>query len=1154
MNNEQSEGADKGGATAPAPSRKRSARRWRKVLRALLLVIVAALALILFVADTLLTRNRDALAGWLSDLTGRQVRIEGGIRFRYTPYPTLIAEDIRVRNPAWASRPDTLAARRLSVSIALLPLLARTVELHDASLEGADLLLERGSEGQRNWTLPALASTPGARESGGAWRFVGLETLTLEQIRIGYKPAQAEAFHVELEQAKMTLFADTPLQLHSRGRYRDRPFRLEARGGTFEALLDETGPAFPLEVNFRLGEDALRLSGELARPLGRRLVLQGELAGPDLAALGKLFAREIPARGAYTLAASGVVDPEEVRIEAIRGRLARLGGIDGIAIHAGSLRLPRGQPVLVTLDGEIGALPVSLAFEGGSVRQLIDAGRPWPVTLQARAGDLDLDATGSLDRGGEDFRLDLTLALQADRLEGFDAWLPAPAQRLAPFGFEGRLQAGPGQVRLKTFSLRSGKSDLAGSLTLARQPTVPRLHGKLEARRIDLTPLLPPTAAATSPDAPRQAAADPLQQSLDFVLPTGFDLDLRVAVGEFHGAAYPLRNLQGKVGLQQGVLTLRSVRFEVPGAKVGLTASLNPTEKGLALEAKATSKRVALYTLLSGAGLETPLSGLVRDAEFELAGSGHRAGELLRQSTIRLATGQAVLFLNKADRRHRRKFTLRRLVARSRPDAAVQIQAEGAIEGVGYTARAGTGTLAAVLQNTGRVPLSLEVTLADTRLKVQGDMTLPLRNKRFDFSWRVNGKNLYRLGPVLKTELPVRGEYELAGRIEVRDRELVVPRFTARIEKTRAGGRLAVRREGKRIVVDGHARVNRLSLDMLGGEREEQGKPPVSEEIREAEEVALPIDVLQAMSLTIGIEVDSITRHDNDLGSFRMQATVQDGVVAVEPVVLALHGSDEVTGSFRFDSRARPPSLDVRSSGPRIAYGRLLRGLGISDVAEGDLEFRLQLQGQGTTLRRLIRDTRGHLAIMAGAGRFRNRDLRVTLNMSNVVHAMMPSFFKKEQDVSLHCFVTRWEMQDGKAVTDSTLLQTNRVNVAMVGYVDVIGQQLDLLISPRPIDRTVVDVAVPVRVRGSLANPAITPGALPSLSVLGLVNLDLNYPTDLLGVIKPVDELFRKQADLPADTNRCVAAIAYLKSRAERKSRRPIRELLEDIGRFLGGE
>jgi len=38
---------------------------------------------------------------------------------------------------------------------------------------------------------------------------------------------------------------------------------------------------------------------------------------------------------------------------------------------------------------------------------------------------------------------------------------------------------------------------------------------------------------------------------------------------------------------------------------------------------------------------------------------------------------------------------------------------------------------------------------------------------------------------------------------------------------------------------------------------------------------------------------------------------------------------------------------------------------------------------------------------------------------------------------------------------------------------------------------------------------------------------------------------------VPANTNKCVAAIAYMKSKDERKSRRPIQSLLKSLGNLL---
>jgi hypothetical protein len=107
--------------------------------------------------------------------------------------------------------------------------------------------------------------------------------------------------------------------------------------------------------------------------------------------------------------------------------------------------------------------------------------------------------------------------------------------------------------------------------------------------------------------------------------------------------------------------------------------------------------------------------------------------------------------------------------------------------------------------------------------------------------------------------------------------------------------------------------------------------------------------------------------------------------------------------------------------------------------------------------------------------------------------------------------------------------------------------QMDLFVSPKAADRTLVDVAVPVRVKGDLTDPTILPGALPSLSMLGLVNLDLNRPADLLGVITPVDEMFNKQVNVPADVNKCVATIAYMKSKDKRKTRTSIQSLMDSM-------
>ena len=1131
--------------------------KWGKVLRWIGLIVVAVLVMALFSVNYLLTQNRQQLAGLLSDLLGRNVVIEGDISFHPFPYPALTAESVRIENPSWASRPNTIFAQSLSVSVALSPLLKQTIDIRDMTLQGANLLLEQNTDGQVNWMLPAIfggpdtPATPDENGDSSAWQFAGFRNIKLEQAIIGFKPAGAPAYSVELENTQATVFANQRLQLVGHGSYRSQPVLLEASGGTYDELLDDAGPAFPLDGKIKLGKNELTVMAMFARPLGGPVTLQSHVAGQNLSDALNLANVDIPASGPYALSAKLEIGPEGYQADDIHGQVEQFGQINKIEIREGKIDLPQSRPVIATLNGKIESLPVSAVLHGGTFNQLLATDSKWPVKLEGVAGEISLKSQGKLDLSSQEILADLDLAVEGKSLVGFESWVPGALMPLAPFELQGHLRATPDQINVSEFSLHSGKSRLGGALTLSLAKPALRLLADLNARHIDIGPLIKPAPPAGSVKHRQKPVTDALSQRLAFSLPKGFDADVKLAVSELRGLDFPLRDIKGKVKLDQATLSLAPLRFSLPGVKARLDARLRTTGRGLEVEAKTSSQRIALNTMLSGLGIKAPVSGLVQDVKAELSGSGESIAGLLQQSNISLSVGKSVLYLNRVKKGERRKINLQRSVANSHPGKSVGVSLEGKLGDAPFSVTAKSGSLPALLAWKGKLPLAVKVRLADSNLNVRGNLGLPLGKSLSDFSYRLSGKNIYDLEPLLKMKIPAHGEYNISGTLLLGKRMLRLPEFTAQIEQTRIKGGMSIKELVDQTIVDGHVNISQLSLDMLGGKKQKAKTGLVAEEDKSLHEVILPVDILKKMSLNFDLEVDKVVKHQKDVGKLKLQASVKQGIVLVKPMELDLGKDGIVNGSFEFDSTDTPPSMKVRISSSKIDYGALLQKMDISSVAEGALELSLKLHGNGGTLLSLVKDTKGHLAIIGGPGKLKNSDMKVTLNITNVISTMMPSFFKKEEDIELQCFVTRWNIQDGKAITDSSLLETDKVNIAMSGAIDLTKLQLDLLVSPKPANRSLVDVALPVWVKGDISKPSILPGALPSFNMLGLVNVDLNYPADLLGVITPVDEMFNKQEDVPANTNKCVAAIAYMKSKDERKSRRPIQSLLKSLGNLL---
>ncbi|MBX9736616.1 MAG: AsmA family protein, partial [Phycisphaerales bacterium] len=65
----------------------------------------------------------------VKELTGRELKVDGGIGYSLSLVPKLSIESVRFQNASWGSRPDMLLAKRVEVQIALLPLLSGRIDI-----------------------------------------------------------------------------------------------------------------------------------------------------------------------------------------------------------------------------------------------------------------------------------------------------------------------------------------------------------------------------------------------------------------------------------------------------------------------------------------------------------------------------------------------------------------------------------------------------------------------------------------------------------------------------------------------------------------------------------------------------------------------------------------------------------------------------------------------------------------------------------------------------------------------------------------------------------------------------------------------------------------------------------------------------------------
>ena len=623
-------------------------RLWPWVALGLLLglpLLALGAGLVLLDGEALRTRVEAAV----TQASGRAFTLSGPVRLSPNLTPTVVLEGPSLGNLPGGSEPVMFTARRIRVQVALLPLLARRIEIHSVALEQPRLLLERDAQGRPNWLLgparpgAAAGPTPPPPAPAPARDPFALKVaaISLAEGQVTWNDLRA-GVRESLALPMVTLDTDPEGRLRGQGQLRLRGVEAQAQlhGGPLAALLAPgSGLPWPVELTLAARGVQANFSGSLAGG-----TLQGPLrvSIPRTDSLAPLLpqAAALPPAEGVTLAAS--LSP---------------GGLSGISLGVQRLPLSGLLPELslgpmVVEAASLGALSsargtlrlgeLALAWDADlpSADSLQRSG-PWSFHAVARGAGVSAMMEGALP-GATLAGLSLRYEARTQDLAALGAAIRQPLPGLRGVEAEGRLTGLPdGWLRLDQLRLEAEQVAAGGELRL-RPGTPPRLEGRLEATRLDLdaippaapppsspAPPSPPGPAVVPAPAPRPAAARRLIPALPLPLER-----LREAEGRLSLRLLGLRaggigwqGLEAEALLEGGALRLDPVRLDGPGGRLLLRAGADgaavpPT---LSLAVGTEGAGLDLAPLLAAAGQPALLEG-----RLEIAGelSGH--GQTLR--------------------------------------------------------------------------------------------------------------------------------------------------------------------------------------------------------------------------------------------------------------------------------------------------------------------------------------------------------------------------------------------------------------------------------------------------------------------------------------------------------------------------------------------
>ena len=117
------------------------------------LFIAGIIAVVVFVNQFDLNEYKSEIEKIVFEQTGRQLHLNGDVDLKISLIPTVAVKDMTFENASWAKEKNMVSIKEADISLAILPLIHKKIEIGQVNIIEPVILLEVNEDGQENWVF-----------------------------------------------------------------------------------------------------------------------------------------------------------------------------------------------------------------------------------------------------------------------------------------------------------------------------------------------------------------------------------------------------------------------------------------------------------------------------------------------------------------------------------------------------------------------------------------------------------------------------------------------------------------------------------------------------------------------------------------------------------------------------------------------------------------------------------------------------------------------------------------------------------------------------------------------------------------------------------------------------------------------------------------
>lgn len=283
-------------------------------------------------------------------------------------------------------------------------------------------------------------------------------------------------------------------------------------------------------------------------------------------------------------------------------------------ISASAVGAAKEQVVELQGQGRFEGEPFTLKAQGGSLLELWEKRKPYPVDLEMTAGETKVVVEGTFADPVQLREPKLSIELQGDSLDMLTPFIGVPMAKTPSYKFNGHVTRSGESWHIHDLDGKMGGSDIAGEVTYSTPEERPFLQANIKSRRLDFKDLVGFIGVDPTPEEKERPRIFPDEPYSPEAMRSA-DADVNFYSDNIITPNLPIDEFKTHLHVDHGKLTLDPLNFRID---IGQIASVITMDAGKDLIVTKADIKIR----------EVPLKRLLADTQFEQESDGMFFGQI----------------------------------------------------------------------------------------------------------------------------------------------------------------------------------------------------------------------------------------------------------------------------------------------------------------------------------------------------------------------------------------------------------------------------------------------------------------------------------------------------------------------------------------------